>query len=73
MKEIAIWRACRKRRGSFNIGRRVEQAIGDLMAFYHNGKVEAKHRIDPITLMPHEDQPEEVEVDLFEALLTLSQ
>lgn len=73
MKEIAIWRAYRKRRGSFNIGRRVEQAIGDLMAFYHNGKVEAKHRIDAIKLTPHEDQPEEVEVDLFEALFAIAQ
>ncbi|WP_287909858.1 hypothetical protein [Acinetobacter sp.] len=43
------------------------------MAFYHNGKVEAKHRINPITLMPHEDQPEEVEVDLFEALFAIAQ
>ncbi|MBJ9954517.1 hypothetical protein I5735_15925 [Acinetobacter baumannii] len=70
---MAIWRAYRQRRGSFNIGRRVEQAIGDLMAFYHNGKVEAKHRINPITLMPHEEQPEEVEVDLFEALFAIAQ
>ncbi|WP_257790574.1 hypothetical protein [Acinetobacter bereziniae] len=43
------------------------------MAFYRNGKVEAKDRINPIMLMPHEDQPEEVEVDLFEALFAIAQ
>ncbi|WP_151981702.1 hypothetical protein [Acinetobacter guerrae] len=65
---MAVWRAYRLKRGSLNVGRRVEQAVGNLMAFYHNGKVKQQHRIDALTLMPHEDQPEEVEVDLFEAL-----
>ncbi|MFU8927562.1 hypothetical protein [Acinetobacter puyangensis] len=27
------------------------------MAFYHNGKVEKKDRVDPVKLMPFEDQP----------------
>lgn len=65
---MAIWREYRSRRGSLNVGRRVEQAIGSLMAFYHNGKVKQQHRIDPIALMPHEPQPEEKEIDLFDAL-----
>lgn len=49
------WAEYRQRRGSLNVGRRVEQSIGNLMAFYHNGKVEAHNRIDPLELMPHED------------------
>ena len=49
------WVEYRQRRGSLNIGRRVEQSIGNLMAFYHNGKVEAHNRIDALELMPHED------------------
>lgn len=49
------WAEYRQRRGSLNIGRRVEQSIGNLMAFYHNGKVEAHNRVDPLELMPHED------------------
>ena len=28
------------------------------MAFYHNGKVKAHNRIDPLELMPHEDDVE---------------
>lgn len=66
--EYLMWREYRRLRGSLNTGRRVEQAVGNLMAFYHNGKVKSQHRIDAIKLMPHEDQPEDVEIDLFEAL-----
>ncbi len=65
---MSVWRAYRLKRGSLNVGRRVEQAVGNLMAFYHNGKVKQQHRIDPLVLMPHEDQPEVEEVDLFKAL-----
>ncbi len=53
--EIAQWREYRLRRGSLNVGRRVEQAFGYFGAFYHNGKVKSEHRIDPLSLMPHED------------------
>lgn len=59
------WAEYRRRRGSLNIGRRVEQSIGNLMAFYHNGKVEAHNRIDPLELMPHED---DIEISLEEQL-----
>ena len=52
------WAEYRQRRGSLNVGRRIEQSIGNLMAFYHNGKVEAHNRIDPLELMPHEDDIE---------------
>ena len=33
---MAVWRAYRLKRGSLNIGRRVEQAVGNLMSFYAN-------------------------------------
>lgn len=59
------WAEYRQRRGSLNVGRRVEQSIGNLMAFYHNGKVEAHNRIDPLELMPHED---DIEISLEEQL-----
>lgn len=67
--EIMQWAGYRQRRGSLNIGRRVEQAIGNLMAFYHNGKVEAHNRIDPLELMPHED---DIEISLEEQLAQLN-
>lgn len=38
------------------------------MAFYHNSKVKPHDRVDPVKLMPYEDQPVEQETDLFEAL-----
>lgn len=53
--EVEQWYEYRKRRGSLNVGRRVEQAIGNLMAFYHNGKVKPQYRADPLNFMPHED------------------
>ncbi|MCK6157196.1 hypothetical protein KZX29_00040 [Moraxella osloensis] len=59
------WAEYRQRRGSLNIGRRIEQSIGNLMAFYHNGKVEAHNRIDPLELMPHED---DIEISLEDQL-----
>jgi hypothetical protein len=62
------WAEYRQRRGSLNVGRRVEQSIGNLMAFYHNGKVEMHKRIDPLELMPHED---DIEISLEEQLAQL--
>ena len=59
------WAEYRQRRGSLNVGRRIEQSIGNLMAFYHNGKVEAHNRIDPLELMPHED---DIEISFEEQL-----
>lgn len=70
--EFLKWAAYIKHRGSLNVGRRVEQAVGNLMAFYHNRKVQKQHRIDPLMLMPYEDRPEVEEVDLFEALLKIA-
>lgn len=56
--EILQWIEYRQRRGSLNVGRRVEQAIGNLMAFYHNGKVSKDKWIEPLELMPYEDDVE---------------
>lgn len=62
------WAEYRQRRGSLNIGRRIEQSIGNLMAFYHNGKVEAHNRVDPLELMPHED---DIEISFEEQMADL--
>lgn len=59
------WAEYRQRRGSLNIGRRVEQSIGNALAWDFNNKVEAHHRIDPLRLMPHED---DIEISLEEQL-----
>ena len=55
MSEIRIWTNYRSKRGSLNTGRRVEQAIGNLMAMYASGKVGKSVKISPIDFMPHED------------------
>ena len=59
--EVSQWREYRLRRGSLNVGRRVEQSTAHLMAWYHNGKVKREHWVDALELMPHED-------DLIETL-----
>ena len=64
--ELSQWREYRLRRGSLNVGRRVEQSTAHLMAWYHNGKVQREHWVDVIELMPHED---DVEVSFEEMVL----
>ena len=49
------WAEYRNRRGSLNVGRRVEQAAAHVMSFGYNTKVKEEDRIDPIELMPYED------------------
>nr|WP_317199803.1 hypothetical protein [uncultured Psychrobacter sp.] len=52
MVEIKQWAEYRYRRGSLNIGRRVEQAVANMMSIYiksNGGDIEA------LELMPHED------------------
>ena len=67
--EVMQWAEYRQRRGSLNIGRRVEQSTAHLMAWYHNGKVKAHNRIDPLELMPHED---DIEISLEQQLAQLN-
>jgi hypothetical protein len=55
MSEIKQWAEYRSRRGSLNIGRRIEQAAANIMSFGYNVKVRAEDWIDPLELMPHED------------------
>lgn len=52
------WAEYRQRRGSLNIGRRVEQSIGNALAWDFNNKVAVHNRVDPLELMPHEDDIE---------------
>lgn len=54
MLEINQWAEYRYRRGSLNVGRRVEQAVANMMAIYINGQRTDGH-IEPLELMPHED------------------
>lgn len=55
MSEIKQWGEYRRRRGSLNIARRIEQAAANMMAFNYNNKVDKAHWIEPLELMPHED------------------
>ncbi len=49
-KELRIWQAYRNKYGSFNMGRRIEQGVGNLYAPYFNGKVEEDKRVDALHL-----------------------
>ena len=57
MLEINQWAEYRYRRGSLNVGRRVEQAVANMMAIYINGQREDNF-IESLELMPHEDDIE---------------
>lgn len=57
MLEINQWAEYRYRRGSLNVGRRVEQAVANMMAIYINGQ-RTEDYIEPLELMPHEDDVE---------------
>lgn len=57
MLEINQWAEYRYRRGSLNVGRRVEQAVANMMAIYINGQ-RTDDYIEPLELMPHEDDIE---------------
>ena len=57
MLEINQWAEYRHRRGSLNVGRRVEQAVANMMAIYINGQ-RTDNYIEPLELMPHEDDVE---------------
>lgn len=57
MLEINQWAEYRYRRGSLNVGRRVEQAVANMMAIYINGQ-RTDDYIEPLELMPHEDDVE---------------
>lgn len=58
MLQINQWAEYRRRRGSLNIGRRIEQTMANMMAIYINGQRKAEDAIEPLELMPHEDDIE---------------
>ena len=61
-----MWWAYRQKYGSLFFGRRIEQAIGNLYAFYRNDKVKPEDRVDSRVYMFHEELPEEVEYSVDE-------
>ncbi|WP_347460998.1 hypothetical protein ABEF79_06050 [Acinetobacter sp. ANC 7454] len=60
---MAKWRVYRKKRGSLFIGRRIEQAIGNLMATYLSSK--GAQNVKALSFMPHEDQPQELSLEEY--------
>lgn len=55
MLEVNQWAEYRNRRGSLNVGRRVEQAVGGIAAIFINRELSSEDHIDPLLLMPNED------------------
>ena len=72
--ELMLWRSYRKKYGSLFLGRRIEQAAGNMMAFYarNNTSEQYRHLIDAFNYMPHEEskmQKDEVTLeDYMESL-----
>ncbi len=56
--EVEQWAEYINRRGSLNVGRRVEQAIGHFIAYYFNSKLDKKDQYYPVEFMPNEDDVE---------------
>lgn len=55
MLEINQWAAYRNRRGSLNIGRRVEQASANIIAMNINKGLKHEDWVEPLEFMPNED------------------
>lgn len=69
---MAFWKAYRLKYGSLNVGRRVEQAVGNLMAFYANSnKGKGAKAFSPFDFMPHEDKPKAIEIDAEDYLMSM--
>ncbi|MDN3397699.1 hypothetical protein QL919_03030 [Psychrobacter sp. APC 3426] len=58
MLEVRQWAEYRYIRGSLNVGRRVEQSVANMMAIHINMDREFANHIEPLELMPHEDDVE---------------
>lgn len=58
MLEINQWAEYRSRRGSLNTGRRFEQTAANMMALQVNNQRPQADWIEPLELMPHEDDIE---------------
>lgn len=69
---MAVWRAYRLKRGSLNIGRRVEQAVGNALAMYANGnRKQGSKPLSPFDFMPHEQKPKPVELDVEDYMMSM--
>lgn len=55
MMEIKQWAEYRSRRGSLNIGRRVEQASANIIAMNINKMRKGEDWVEPLNFMPYED------------------
>ena len=55
MLEINQWAEYRHRRGSLNIGRRVEQASANIIAMNINKGLKHENWVEPLEFMPNED------------------
>ena len=55
MLEINQWAEYRYRRGSLNIGRRVEQAAANIIAMNINKGLKVEDWVEPLEFMPNED------------------
>lgn len=55
MLEINQWAEYRQRRGSLNIGRRVEQAAANIIAMNINKGLKHENWVEPLEFMPNED------------------
>ena len=53
--EIKQWAEYRYRRGSLNIGRRVEQASANIIAMNINKGLKYENWVEPLEFMPNED------------------
>tara|TARA_R110000850_G_scaffold245245_3_gene370077 strand:+ start:692 stop:964 length:273 start_codon:yes stop_codon:yes gene_type:complete len=53
--ELRQWAEYRSRRGSLNIGRRVEQAAANIIAMNINKGLKSEDWVEPLDFMPHED------------------
>lgn len=58
MAEIQQWAVYRQRRGSLNIGRRVEQAAANIIAMNINKGLKSEDWVEPLQFMPNEDDVE---------------
>ena len=69
---MAVWRAYRLKRGSLNIGRRIEQAVDNLMSFYANSnKGKGTKAFSPFDFMPHEQKPKPVEISAEDYFMSM--
>lgn len=56
MLEVTQWIEYRYRRGSLNTGRRVEQTVAGIATIFLNKEIsDSDNYIEPLQLMPHED------------------